>query len=124
MSSNSVSVHLHPKHPHSSSTSKPTHPYMSTSSSTTASLVSSYESESGKNYAAAFATLHSTYGLGGQTPSVFSMKKSLKAATPSAAVPTPAGSAQAPKDYESPFGSLSSAFGFCGAAPAVQRKPA
>ncbi|KAJ7289278.1 hypothetical protein C8J57DRAFT_1277212 [Mycena rebaudengoi] len=101
---------------------------MSTSSSSVASLVSSRESQSSKIYAAAFATLQSAYGFGGQTPSVFSPKRSLKAAKPSAAAPASVGSAassaQAPKDYESAFGSLSSELGFCGAAPAVQRKPA
>ncbi|KAJ7058545.1 hypothetical protein C8F01DRAFT_293232 [Mycena amicta] len=74
------------------------------SASSVASFTTTSSSSSQKDYSTAFATLQSTYGLGGMAPSVVSKssKKQLKSA------PAP-GSRMS--SYESAFGALSSKFG-------------
>ncbi|KAJ7479821.1 hypothetical protein FB451DRAFT_1395377 [Mycena latifolia] len=79
----------------------------SSSESSTASFAASQRQP--KDYAAAFATLRSAYGLGG--PSISISPKKSKAKAPAAA-PAPS------KDsYESALGALSSQFGCAAATP-------
>ncbi|KAJ7320758.1 hypothetical protein DFH08DRAFT_942122 [Mycena albidolilacea] len=68
-----------------------------------------------KDYAAAFATLQSAYGLGGQAPSITSKKIRSKTTKSSTSVDSDSlRSSLTEKSYESAFGALSSQFGFGG----------
>ncbi|KAJ7668894.1 hypothetical protein B0H17DRAFT_1209865 [Mycena rosella] len=78
-----------------------------TSSSASSSTGSFTASSQPKDYAAAFATLQSAYGLGGQAPSISSKKSTSKSAR---AVGKPQ-TVPAQNSYESAFGTLSSQFG-------------
>ncbi|KAJ7160021.1 hypothetical protein C8R43DRAFT_994115 [Mycena crocata] len=90
---------------------------MSSSSCIASSRASTASSASApKDYAAAFASLQSTYGVAGRAPSVCSKQRSVssnKQKSPAAqgayqSIPTG-------KNYGSAFGALSSQFGFGGA---------
>ncbi|KAJ7364574.1 hypothetical protein DFH08DRAFT_798902 [Mycena albidolilacea] len=92
----------------------------SSASSSVCSLTASsraYPPSSPKNYAAAFATLQSAYGLGGEAPSVNSKKSRSKTALKSSASAESIDSYLTEKSYESAFGALSSEFGFGGITP-------
>ncbi|KAJ7112998.1 hypothetical protein C8R44DRAFT_882034 [Mycena epipterygia] len=94
---------------------------MSTSftSSSVASFGESQSSNSSqpKDYAAAFATLQSVYGLVGQAPSIRSKKQRSTTFKKSIFRVESPRSSTASKDYESAFGALSSQFGLGAAAP-------
>lgn len=103
---------------------------MSTASCSTSSLVSTqtYKSDAPlrqsrpqKDYAAAFASLQSTYGTSGFTPSP--VPKTVKAPKPSSKPSfTPPPVTSPTKDYESAFAALSSSYGFGGGLPSLPRK--
>ncbi|KAJ6571443.1 hypothetical protein B0H19DRAFT_1129987 [Mycena capillaripes] len=89
---------------------------MSNSSSTTSLVPSSRASSvQTKDYAAAFASLQSTYGLGGSAPSL-TFKKTRSNGSKKTQLPhTQTTNGQ--RDYQQAFGALSSQFGFTGIAP-------
>ncbi|KAF7334497.1 hypothetical protein MVEN_02279200 [Mycena venus] len=101
------------------------------SSSSASSSVSSFSASSRastpsapKDYAAAFATLQSTYGLSGMAPSVSSKTRKAKTGTKlsaSASVTSSIHSSSSEKSYESAFGTLSAQFGFGGMAPQASK---
>ncbi|KAJ7668897.1 hypothetical protein B0H17DRAFT_1142363 [Mycena rosella] len=85
------------------------------SSSTPSFAASSPASAQPKDYAAAFATLQSAYGLGGQAPSISSKKSRAKS---TATVGKTRAFVPPQNTYESAFGALSSKFG-CGGGAVV-----
>ncbi|KAJ7112987.1 hypothetical protein C8R44DRAFT_882024 [Mycena epipterygia] len=91
----------------------------SSASSSVASFGESHSSTSSqpKDYAVAFATLQSAYGLVGQAPSIRSKKHRSTTSKKSIVRTDSPRSNAAAEDYESAFGALSSQFGLGGAAP-------
>ncbi|KAJ6485745.1 hypothetical protein C8R45DRAFT_997748 [Mycena sanguinolenta] len=104
---------------------------MSSPSASTASLVSnttvssraplnSSRTVQPKDFQAAFASLQSTYGFGGNAPTPVPKKNSKSSSAPRSAVPAPVTRApQQPstKNFEAAFAALQSTYGFGGAAP-------
>ncbi|KAF9002974.1 hypothetical protein BDQ17DRAFT_1356400 [Cyathus striatus] len=89
--------------------------YSTTSS--TASLVSTHQQTTSKDYQAAFGALSSSYGFGGGVPILPSRKPTKPQTTPQSSKWSSASSST--KDYSAAFGSFASSYGFAGGVPSL-----
>lgn len=98
---------------------------MQSASSSTASLLSSSNKSSSKNWESSFAQLSSSYGFNGAVPSLPTKSSKSTKTTTSISTANPQSFTASPsvvrptKDYESAFGQLSSNYGFGGGVPSL-----